>query len=88
MICRIVLAVFALGYAASLGLLAIGTFGLFGAERDPLAGVYVIVLGLPWVRFAGMAPAAAGPFLAALAPALNLALIAVLCGLARRRSAP
>lgn len=48
MLCRIATALFALAYAAALAVLAIGTFGLFGQERDPLSGAYVILLGLPW----------------------------------------
>jgi len=32
----------------TVGLLLIGTFGLFGQEKDPLSAVFLIPLGLPW----------------------------------------
>ena len=35
-------------YALALLLLAIGTFGWFGQEKDPLSGVFLLPLGLPW----------------------------------------
>ncbi len=84
MICRAAAIVFSALYAAALALLAVGTFGLFGAQRDPLSGVYVVLLGLPWVRFADAAPAAVAPWLAALSPALNLAILWGACRLAGR----
>jgi len=84
-ICRIVTAVFALLYACALGLLAIGTFGLFGAERDPLSGVFLLPLGLPWNLFLDYTPDALRPWLAAAAPLLNLLIIWLACrGLERR----
>ncbi len=85
MICRTILVAFSLAYLAALGLLLIGTFGLFGAARDPLAGVYVIILGLPWVRLANGAPASAGPALVALSPAINLAILWFFCSFIRSR---
>lgn len=35
-------------YALALLLLAIGTMGWFGQERDPLSAVFLLPLGLPW----------------------------------------
>ncbi len=47
-LCRIVVLAFVVLYVSALALLAIGTFGWFGQERDPLSGVGLIPLGLPW----------------------------------------
>jgi hypothetical protein len=84
-LCRTVVGLFALAWLASLALLAIGTLGLFGSERDPLAGAYVVALGLPWVTWLDGLPEAVRPWLAALAPLVNLAMLALLCRVIRRR---
>jgi hypothetical protein len=60
-------------------LLLIGTFGLFGQERDPLAGVFLMPLGLPWVLWLDGFPEIALPWLAGMAPLLNLAILIFLC---------
>lgn len=65
----------------ALAVLLIGTFGLFGQERDPLAGVFLIPLGLPWVLWLDGFPEVALPWLAVMAPLLNLAILTVLCRL-------
>ena len=41
-------AAFVVLYIAALLLFLIGTFGWFGQETDPLSGVFLIPLGLPW----------------------------------------
>ncbi len=64
---------------AAIAILLIGTYGLFGQERDPLAAVYVVVLGMPWVRFADLAPEAARPWLALAAPLVNVAILRAFC---------
>lgn len=79
MVCRIVFLLFAALYAIALCLLLIGTFGWFGASRDPLSGVFLIPLGLPWNRLVDLLPEPLWPWAAALAPALNLGLIRVVC---------
>lgn len=66
--------VFALFYAIALALLAIGTFGLFGQERDPLSGIFLMPLGLPW-NLIGDRAGLSGPWLAMLAPAINAAIL-------------
>lgn len=84
---RIVCAIFAALYIFALGVLIIGTYGLFGQERDPLSGVFLIPLGLPWIWLAdrlGMV----GPAVAILAPLVNLLILfAIYRLLARRRLA-
>ena len=71
-------------YLVALTLLLIGTFGLFGQERDPLSGVFLIPLGLPWVFWLDWASDAVRPWLAAAAPLLNLLILSALCRMARR----
>ena len=87
-ICRFLVIAFAVAYALALGLLAIGTIGLFGQERDPLSGFFLIPLGLPWVFLLDPVPDALKPWTAMAAPALNLALLWALCrAIAGRRPA-
>jgi hypothetical protein len=85
--CRIVAWVFTFLYAAALVLLLIGTFGLFGNEQDPLSAVFLVPLGLPWVLLVDLAPEPAWPWLGALTPAINLALLWALCSRLKNRHA-
>jgi len=85
-LCRFFVAVFALLYCGALALLFIGTFGLLGAERDPLSGVYLIPLGLPWNQTIDVFPDTTWPWLAAAAPALNLAILWLMCRRKKRQS--
>ncbi|WP_108259921.1 hypothetical protein [Mangrovicoccus ximenensis] len=86
MICKWCLRIGAVAYLAALALLAIGSFGLFGQPRDPLAGVFLMPLGLPWGLWTGAAAEGLRPWLAALAPLLNLVLLALACRWHRRRT--
>ncbi len=83
--CRYITGGFAVLWLLAIGVLAIGTFGWFGQEKDPLSGVYLILLGAPWVQFASNA-GVSGPVLAILAPAINLAILSLLCRVQSRRS--
>jgi drug/metabolite transporter superfamily protein YnfA len=87
-VCGVVAAVFAVAYAFALAVLLIGTFGLFGAERDPLSGVYLIPLGLPWNRMIDPFPEWLWPWLGAAAPLVNLAILLLVCRViaSRRRT--
>ncbi len=78
-ICRFILTAFSALYLLALAVLAVGTFGLFGQETDPLAGVFLIPLGLPWNRMIDPFPAPLWPWLAAAAPAVNLGVLWLLC---------
>ena len=56
-----------------------------GGERDPLSGIFLIPLGMPWTLFIGSA-GKFDPFggvspavLAMLAPAINLAILFSIC---------
>lgn len=81
--CRLLIAAFALGWSAATLVWLTGRNGWFGAERDPLSGVFLVPLGWPWNRLVDLAPEPAWPWLAALAPALNLGLLILFCRLAR-----
>ncbi|QYJ07979.1 hypothetical protein [Qipengyuania flava] len=61
-------------YAVALFLLAVGTFGWFGQERDPLSGVFLMPLGLPWTIIADRL-GFGGWLTAVLAPAINAAIL-------------
>lgn len=77
--CRILVAAFAVVYVGALALLLIGTFGLFGQERDPLSGVFLLPLGLPWNMFLDGLPEDTLPWAAAGAPLVNLLVLAGVC---------
>ena len=62
-------------YAGALFIFATGTLGWFGQERDPLSGVFLMPLGLPWVLFADLLPDAARAWFAAIAPLVNIAIV-------------
>jgi hypothetical protein len=86
MLCKIILVGFGTAYALALALFLIGTLGLFGQERDPLSGVFLLPLGLPWVWATGRLPdgliratAAAG------APLVNLGILALVCRALQKR---
>lgn len=61
-------------YAVALALLAIGTFGLFGQPKDPVSGVFLLPLGVPWnnlLSAAGLGEVAS----MIVAPAINAAIL-------------
>lgn len=66
-------------YLVALALLLIGAFGLFGQERDPLAGVFLMPLGLPWVLWTDGFPEPLLPWIATLSPLLNITILTLLC---------
>lgn len=78
-LCKWIIWIAAVLYLVALALLLIGTFGLFGQERDPLSGVFLLPLGLPWVLWLDGLPDSLLPWAAALAPLINLAIISALC---------
>lgn len=78
-ICTIVLGAFAVLYLAAVALTIIETFGLFGSPQGPLAGVFLVPLGLPWNLMLSGFSDSAKPWLAGAAPLLNLALLYGIC---------
>jgi len=87
-ICNVTLTIFALLYAGAVVLFLVGTFGWFGQQTDPLSGVFLLPLGLPWVFMADALDDTLRPWAAVLAPAVNLAILAGLCRLASARRGP
>jgi hypothetical protein len=66
--------IFAALYMLAILLFLIGTFGWFGQEKDPLSGVFLMPLGLPWSIIGdrlGLVPMAVG----LLSPAINLGIL-------------
>lgn len=79
MACKIAVFAFSALYAVALFLFFTGTFGWFGQDIDPLSGVFLLPLGLPWVLGVDVAPEIARPWLAVMAPLINLVTLALFC---------
>ena len=78
MICKEVIGLFVLLYVIALLLLAVGTWGLFGAERDPLSAVFLVPLGLPWNLLLDRFVVSGSALVGILASAINLVILALL----------
>lgn len=78
-VCKWTIRIVGACYLVALALLLIGTFGLFGQERDPLSGVFLLPLGAPWVYWLDGVSDSLKPWLLILAPALNLAILFAIC---------
>jgi drug/metabolite transporter superfamily protein YnfA len=78
-ICGWAVALLAAAYAFALAVFLTGEFGLLGQARSPLAGVYLVPLGLPWNHAIDSLPEASWPWLGAAAPLINLGILAALC---------
>jgi hypothetical protein len=78
-ICRIATRSFFVVYVLALLLFLIGTFGWFGSPQGPLAGIFLVPLGLPWNLLLDWAPDRLRAVLAAAAPILNMAILSALC---------
>lgn len=83
-LCQIVVNGFLLFYLVALALFLIGVIGLFGQQPDPLSGVFLIPLGLPWNLLVDRFPEPLWPWLAGAAPLVNYVVLKLLCGLRRR----
>jgi hypothetical protein len=70
---------------AALFLFVVGSFGLFGSDSGPLAGVFLVPLGLPWNGFVDLFPEPFWPWLGAASPLVNVLLLYALHGYARHR---
>ena len=72
---RAVLAVFLLVYLFALAVFVVGEYGLFGMPKDPLAGILILPLGLPWILFFDPESNGLGVVEAALCPLVNFAIL-------------
>ncbi len=79
--CKIVGWLFAIAYMAALAALAISYWGLFGAEKDPLGGVFLIPLGLPWNLALAGAPSRFQLAIGLFAPLVNCLILLSGCRL-------
>lgn len=77
--CRWTVILFTALYLISAVLFLIGTFGLFGSETGPLAGIFLIPLGIPWIFLSDFVPTGFALWLGLCAPLINLALIRIVC---------
>lgn len=85
-LCRGLLYVFGVLYLVAFALYLVGAFGLFGSTQGPLAGVFLVPLGLPWnLLIDRLFPEPLWPWMAALAPFVNLLLIWLICRLIHRK---
>ena len=86
MICKAVFSIFLVLYIIAFMLWLMGTYGWFGTAKDPLSGVFLVILGQPWTRWVNLLPAAWWPVAAALMPGINAAIIYLVCRLLNRGS--
>ena len=84
-ICNFAVWIFLAAYILALFLFLVGTFGWFGQTRDPLSGIFLIPLGLPWNLMIEGFSETLWPWLGAAAPALNLVLLRLICRRTRRQ---
>lgn len=77
--CRLFVISFAMLYAAAFVLFLTGIYGWFGSPQGPLAGIFLVPLGLPWILWLDGLPSGLRPESAIAAPALNLLLTWGLC---------
>jgi hypothetical protein len=84
-VCKWAVRLFAAVYAAAVGLFCVGTFGLFGQPKDPLAGIFLLPIGLPWNRLISGFELDVRLLLLALAPLVNFAILFAICRFLSRR---
>lgn len=84
-LCRMTVRAFGLLYLGVLALQGISALGWFGFAPAPLAGAFLVVIGLPWTMAAAWFPDALQPLVAALAPCVTLVLLWTYCHWPRRR---
>ncbi|NOC45570.1 MULTISPECIES: hypothetical protein [unclassified Ruegeria] len=79
LVCRTTIIVFSILYLLALIAFLTGTFGWLGQERDPLSGVFLLPLGLPWIILVDLVSESAKPWFAAIVPVLNLLALVLIC---------
>lgn len=84
-ICKWIVMIYQALWGLAVILLIVGTFGLFGQEEDPLSGVFLVPLGLPWVLWTDGLSESLRPFAAILAPLINIIILTALCRMMARR---
>lgn len=79
MICKAIFWIFIGLYVVAILLWLAGTYGWAGTEKDPLSGVFLVILGQPWTRWVDILPEKLWPLGGALMPAINAAIIWLIC---------
>ena len=77
--CHYVIWGFVTLYGCALAIFLIGNFGLSSTQADPLAGVYLVIIGQPWNQLVDFLPEALWPWAASAAPLLTVALLVSIC---------
>lgn len=77
--CKWLIRLFIIAYVVALALFVVGTFGLFAQPADPLSGIFLIPLGLPWNLMLGFLPDPLLPWVGMAAPLVNLLILRWLC---------
>lgn len=77
--CRIGVVIFSFLYVCAVAIFLTGVFGWFGAERDALSVIYLFQLGLPWIWMVTWVDERILPWLAVVAPSVNLGILVLLC---------
>lgn len=83
--CRMVVRAFGLLYLGTLAFTGVAALGWFDFAPTPLAGVFLVVIGLPWTLAAAWFPDPLQPLVAAIAPLATLTLLWTWCHWPRRR---
>ncbi len=83
-LCKIVIGILLLLWLLALFLYGAGTWGWFGQERDPLAGVFLVLLAFPWTHLVDLLPETMWPAATALAPGLTILILWGVCRSIRR----
>ena len=78
-VCLVILWLFVALYMLALFAFIVGTLGWFGAEKDPLSGIFLAPLGAPWISLVHLLPEPAWSFGAALTPAINIGILYGIC---------
>lgn len=85
--CKLLVIGFGVLYAVAMLGWAWGTFGWLGWQ-DPLSGVFLVLIGQPWVRFVDVLPVDLWIPGLLLAPLVNLGIMKLACDFLLRRKAP
>ena len=80
--CRPVVLTLSLLYTLALFVLMLEIFGVVAGAMS-WANLLLIPIGLPWVLAESALPPSIGPWLVMIAPAVNLAILRLICGKGR-----
>lgn len=82
--CKFVIGLLFFFYLIALGIFAVLKWGLFGVTTDPLAGLFLAPMGLPWNVLVDVESLNLRILIGVLSPMINLAIVYLLCRAFRR----